>query len=293
VVDNLSTGRRLNLEGLGKPLEFIHGDICDPVTAARVVRGVRFVLHFAALPSVARSVQDPVMANRSNISGMLGMLVAARDEQVERFVFSSSSSVYGDTKVLPKREDMLPMPLSPYAVQKLTGEHYCRIFHDLYQLPAFSLRYFNVFGPRQDPASHYAAVIPRFIKSFLHDRPPTIYGDGKQTRDFTFVEDVVRANLACCRAPESAAGCVYNVARGDRISLLDLIQTLSKITGKTCCPIHEPARAGDVKHSQGDAGRARRILRWKPEVGLEAGLKRTLEFFEAEETQSSGRRRSA
>jgi nucleoside-diphosphate-sugar epimerase len=240
---------------------------------------VRNVLHIAALPSVIRSVENPEETNDVNVGGTLSLLVAARDAGVKRFVFSSSSSVYGDTQVLPKQEDMKPMPLSPYAAQKLMGEHYCRLFHDLYGLETFALRYFNVFGPRQNPASQYAAVIPLFIDALKNGRAPVIYGDGGQTRDFTYVDDVVEANILCCAAPAGAAGGVYNVARGDRVSVNGLAEALMAIMGRNIEPVHEAARPGDVRDSQADSTRARELLDWKPGTTFEEGLRRTVGFF--------------
>ncbi len=279
LLDNLSTGRRVNIEDLLGDVEFIEGDLRDEETAKRAVDGVRYVLHLGALPSVIRSVNDPVGANETNIDGTLNMLVAARDAGVERFVFSSSSSVYGNTPTLPKREDMTPMPLSPYAVQKLTGEHYCRVFHRLYGLQTVCLRYFNVFGPRQDPTSQYSAVIPLFVDALRRDEPPTIHGDGGQTRDFTFVGDVVKANLCACTAPDEAAGGVFNVAYEDRTSIMDLFRILSRLLGKDIEPRHVDPRAGDVRDSQGDSTRARTILKWRPDYTVEAGLKRAVDFY--------------
>jgi UDP-glucose 4-epimerase len=237
------------------------------------------VLHVAALPSVPRSVADPATSNEANITGTLNMLIASRDAGVERFVFSSSSSVYGDTPELPKREDMPPSPLSPYAVQKLTCEHYCRIFHELYGLGTVALRYFNVFGPRQNLKTQYAAVIPIFIKQLRDGGSPTVYGDGRQTRDFTFVKDVVAANLCACSAPVDALGAVYNVARGDRISVNDLADTLIRLMGKNAKPVHEDPRPGDVRDSQADSARAQELLGWKPEITFEEGLRRTIEWY--------------
>jgi len=216
-----------------------------------------------------------------NISGTLNLLLAARDAGVKRVVFSSSSSVYGDTPVLPKQEDMKPSPLSPYALHKLAGEHYCRMFHSLYGLKTYSLRYFNVFGPRQNPKSQYAAVIPLFIQAILNDRAPVIHGDGGQTRDFTFVEDIISANLACCQAPDSAAGGVFNVAWGNRISVKELALTIARLIGKSIVPIHEPSRPGDVRDSQADSTRARQILGWEPRVSFDEGLTRTIEWYRA------------
>jgi len=281
VVDNLATGRRSNIEDLLGRVDFTEGDVSDQDVCRSVVKGVRYVLHLAALPSVPRSVEDPATSNTANVDGTLQMLLAARDAGVERFVFSSSSSVYGDTPVLPKREDMKPMPLSPYALQKLAGEHYCRVFHSLYGFKTFSLRYFNVFGPRQDPTSQYAAVVPRFIEAFHQDRPPTIYGDGGQTRDFTFVADVVAANIACCKAPEAAAGEVYNAAGGTQTSVIELASAIGGIMGKDITPVHEAPRPGDVRDSLGDGAKARDALGWETQVPMEEGLAKTVEFFTA------------
>ncbi len=279
VLDNFSTGRRENLADVLDRCDVVEGDLRETKSVKRAVAGVRYVLHLAALPSVARSVEDPATTNDANITGTLNLLLAARDARVERFVFSSSSSVYGNTPTLPKREDMLPEPLSPYALSKLAGEHYLRMFHSLYGLKTFSLRYFNVFGPRQNPKSDYAAVIPLFVDAFAHDRAPQIHGDGEQTRDFTFVADVVAANLACCAAPESAAGGVYNVAWGRRTSINELATTIAKLLGKDIKPVHSAPRAGDVRDSQADSTRARERLGWKPSVTFEDGLKRTVEWF--------------
>lgn len=279
VLDNFATGRRANLSGLEGRIELREADLRDPAAVRDAVAGVRCVIHFGALPSVQRSVEDPAATNEINVTGTLNLLLAARDARVERFVFSSSSSVYGDTAELPKREDMTPRPLSPYALSKLAGEHYCRIFHRLYGLPTFALRYFNVFGPRQNPQSAYAAVIPLFIRALLRGEPCTINGDGGQTRDFTYVDDVVEANLRCCAAPPSAAGAEYNVAWGNRTSLLELAALLGRITGAEARTVHRPARAGDVRDSQADATRARTLLGWSPGVTFEEGLRRTVAWF--------------
>lgn len=279
VLDDLSSGRLENLQEVAGAIEFIRGDIRDPATVAAAVRGVRYVLHVAAMPSVVRSVEDPLTTNAVNVEGTLRLLLASRDAGVERFVFSSSSSVYGDSPVLPKRENMIPMPLSPYAVQKLAGEGYCKNFYQLYGLKTFILRYFNVFGPRQNPKSQYAAVIPLFVDAIWAGRPPTIHGDGEQTRDFTFVDDVVDANLCCCTAPAEAAGKVYNIARGDRISINQLAQTINRILGKNIVPVHDAPRPGDVRDSQAESELARRVLGWQPRVGFEEGLAVTVEYF--------------
>ena len=279
ILDDLSTGRLDNIRDLLGQVEFVQGDLRDTQTVQNAVKGVRYVFHFGALPSVARSVEDPLTSNQVNVCGMLKVLTASRDAGVERFVFSSSSSVYGDTPVLPKREDMTPGPLSPYAVQKLAGEYYCRIFYSLYGMKTFCLRYFNVFGPRQNPKSQYSAVIPLFIDLLKQGEAPVIHGDGEQTRDFTFVDDVVRANICCCTAPESAFGGVFNVGRGDRISINELTAMAMRIMGKKIKPVHVAARAGDVRDSQGDPSKAEKFLGWRPEVGLEEGLKRTIEHI--------------
>ncbi|MBN1268171.1 MAG: SDR family oxidoreductase [Kiritimatiellae bacterium] len=279
VLDNFSTGRRENLADLGADVDLVEGDIRDADAVAQAVRGVRYVFHLAALPSVIRSVGDPAATNDVNITGTLNALLAARDANVERFVFSSSSSVYGDTPTLPKQEDMTPMPLSPYAVSKLAGEHYSRIFHKLYGLKTFALRYFNVFGPRQDPASQYAAVIPLFIDALREGRAPTIYGDGEQTRDFTFVDDVVHGNLCCCTARDEAAGQVYNIAAGGRTSVNDLAAALARLMGKDVAPVHADPRPGDVRDSQAAHERAARLLGWSARVSFEEGLRQTVEWF--------------
>ena len=279
ILDDLSSGLAGNLDAVRDHVEFLQGDIRDRAVAARAAAGVQYVLHLAAMPSVIRSIEDPAATHDVNVSGTLTMLLAARDASVRRFVFSSSSSVYGESPTLPKREDMQPMPLSPYALHKLTGEHYVRLFHALYGLPAFTLRYFNVFGPRQNPHSHYAAVIPLFIDAIRNGRPLTIYGDGEQTRDFTFVNDVVRANLCCCEADEAAAGDVYNAACGRRISINQLAEMLMAIAGRRVELVHVPSRAGEVRDSQADSSRAQLRLGWAPRVSLDEGLRRTFEWF--------------
>ncbi|NCC51398.1 MAG: SDR family oxidoreductase [Spartobacteria bacterium] len=279
VLDNFSTGRHENLEAVKDRIEVIEGDLCDVDTLKQAMAGIRYVFHLGALPSVIRSVRAPMPTHEVNITGTLRVLIEARDAGVERVVFSSSSSVYGNTAVLPKQEDMRPMPLSPYAISKLTGEHYMRVFHELYGLQTFCLRYFNVFGPRQDPQSQYAAVIPLFMDALTHDRPPVIFGDGEQTRDFTFVANVVEGNLCCRTAPPEAAGGVYNLACGDRTSVNDLATGLARALGKDIQPVYEPPRPGDVRDSQADNARAREMLQWAPSVDFNEGLRRTVEWF--------------
>ncbi|MEN6518721.1 MAG: SDR family oxidoreductase, partial [Methanospirillum sp.] len=251
VLDDLSTGRESNLSGLD--VEFARGSILDTELLARTFRDARFVFHEGALPSVQRSVEDPARSNMVNVNGTLNVLLAARDAGVAKVLFASSSSVYGDTPVLPKVESMTPAPMSPYAVTKLTDEHYCRVFTALYGLPTVALRYFNVFGPKQDPASQYAAVIPNFITRILAGEPPVIHGDGRQTRDFTFVRDVVSANIL---AAESDAVGVFNVACQKRIDLLELAGTIMDLVGTRVDPIHEASRPGDVRDSLADISRA-------------------------------------
>lgn len=279
VFDDLSTGRLENLEGLEASVEFVRGDLRDADAVRGAARGARHVFHVGALASVQASVDDPATTHAINATGTLNVLLAARDAGAERVVFSSSAAVYGDSPEMPKREDMLPEPLSGYALSKLAGEHYGRIFCGLYGLRFFALRYFNVFGPRQDPASHYAAVVPLFMRAYAAGRQPTIFGDGNQTRDFTFVDDVVSANLACLSAPESAAGGVYNVAYGDRVSVNDLARQIAALAGQPFAPAYAPARLGDVRESQADASRARRVLGWTPAHDFAEGLRATYDWF--------------
>jgi nucleoside-diphosphate-sugar epimerase len=279
ILDNFLTGKQENLSGFAGNVELIVGDLRNPDDCRRAAAGVRYILHLAALPSVPRSVADPSLSHDINVTGTLNLLIAARDAHCQRLVFSSSSSVYGDTPTLPKHEDMMPAPLSPYAVHKLTGEHYCRIFWQLYGFETVSLRYFNVFGPRQDPKSEYAAVIPRFITAILRDQQPTIFGDGTQTRDFTFVENIIAANLAATVASKAALGEAINVACGDRISLLDLVATINQSLGKNIKPKLDPPRAGDVRHSQAANTKARDLLGWTPRITFADGIAKTIAFY--------------
>ena len=279
VVDSLITGKRRNLDHI-QDVEFLEGDLANTDVARRAVDGVEYVLHQAAIPSVPRSVNDPIASNEANVTATLNILVAARDAGVRRLVFAGSSSVYGDTPTLPKREDMPTKPLSPYALQKLVGEQYCQMFTELYGFQTVTTRYFNVFGPRQDPSSPYSGVISLFSTAILDGRQPIIYGDGEQTRDFTYVANVVDGVLRACEAP-SASGEGINVATGGRISLNELLKVMSRILGTTAQPIFKEPRAGDVKDSQADISKARAILGYEPKVSLEEGLRHTLDWCRA------------
>ncbi len=285
VFDNFLTGKRENLRGFAErhpgAFELVEGDLRDLSAVRAAVEGADFVLHQGALPSVPRSVADPVLTNEINVTGTVNLLVAARDASVRRVVFAASSSAYGDTPELPKRESMTPNPKSPYAAQKLAGEHYMRIFHDVYGLETVALRYFNVFGPRQDPASTYAAVIPRFATAVTTGTAPVVYGDGLQTRDFTYIENVVQANLLACTAPREACGKVFNIACGERVSLLDILEIVYGLAGRRVAPRFEPSRPGDVRDSLADISRAREILGYAPAVGFSDGLRRTFAHYAA------------
>jgi len=278
VLDNLSTGKRENLESFADRVTLVEGSITDLPSVRNAMRDVDYVLHEAALASVQRSVDDPLTSNDINVKGTLNVLVAARDAGVKRVVYAASSSAYGDTEELPKREDMPSNPQSPYALQKWVGEHYCRVFSDLYGLDTVALRYFNVFGPRQDPSSHYAAVIPIFVTRLLAKTPPTIYGDGEQSRDFTFIDNVVSANLKACEGGPKG-GAVVNVACGARFTLNELYRHLGNLIGSDVEPVYEEPRAGDVRHSMADVSRARALLSWQPEVEFHDGLERTVEWY--------------
>lgn len=280
VFDNFATGRRSNLLEFKDHPEFqlIEADLRNPDAVQSAVNGTEYILHQGALPSVPRSVQDPVTSNDVNISGTLNILQAARTAGVKRVVFASSSSVYGNNPTLPKEENMPVSPLSPYALTKYAGERYCQIFHQIYGLETVALRYFNVFGPFQDPTSQYSAVIPKFINLIRNGERPVIYGDGHQSRDFTYVANNVQANILACTAPE-AAGKVMNIACGDRFSLLDLVEAINAFLGPRVEPVFEPERAGDVKHSQAAIDTARRILGFTPRVGFREGLEKTIAHF--------------
>lgn len=278
VLDDFSSGRERNLEQAASRIELLRGDLRDEALVARAVADVEVVFHQAAVPSVPRSVAEPLRTHAVNVTGTLGLLEAARRAGVRRFVFAASSSAYGDTEELPKVESMPAAPLSPYALQKYAGEVYCRLYHDLYGLETVALRYFNIFGPRQDPQSEYAAVIPRFVTACLRGEPPIVFGDGEQTRDFTYVADAVAANLLAADAPR-APGAVMNVAGGRRVSLNRLLADVLAITGAKLVARHEAARPGDVRDSLADLGRARDLLEYAPRVELREGLRRTIESF--------------
>jgi UDP-glucose 4-epimerase len=280
VVDSLITGKRRNLDPL-HGVEFIEGDLADLPVAQRAVDGMEFVLHQAAIPSVPRSVKDPLTSNRANIDASLNVLVAARDAGVKRLVYAGSSSAYGDTETLPKREDMPTKPLSPYALQKLVVEQYCQMFTRLYGFETVTIRYFNVFGPRQDPGSPYSGVISLFSTALLAGRQPLIYGDGEQTRDFTYVSNVVDGVLRACDSPK-AVGEVINVATGGRISLNELLETMNRIVGTKIRAVYQDSRAGDVRDSQADVEKAQRLLGYVPRVELEEGLRHTIEWCRRE-----------
>ncbi len=286
VLDNFATGRRSNLghaerwaaEG-GGSFRLIEGDIRDDKACDEALAGADFVILLAAIPSVPRSVADPLTTNDVNVRGALTVLEAARRHGLRRVVYSSSSSLYGESETLPKVETMAPAPISPYGLQKLTAESYCRLYHRLYGTPTVALRYFNVFGPRQDPNSDYAAVIPRFITAIKAGQAPTIYGDGEQTRDFTFVANVIQANLLSCRAGEGALGGAFNIGCGSRISLNELVRTVAELSGRSVEPIYTEPRAGDIKHSLAGIEQAKRHLGFEPHVDLVEGLRRTLEAY--------------
>lgn len=279
VLDDLSTGKQKNIEPYLDKIEFIEGDFTDIETAKKAVVGVDFVLHQGAIPSVPRSIDNPINTNNANITGTLNMLIASRDEGVKRFVYAASSSAYGDSKVMPKVETMPIAPKSPYAIQKLVGELYCQNFFKLYGLETVCLRYFNVFGPNQDPESVYSAVIPLFVKKILSGDSPIILGDGTTSRDFTYVDNNVDANILACKASADCAGEVINIACGYEISLNQLVEKINKELGKDIKPIYKDERAGDVKHSLANISKAEKLLGYKPIVSFDEGLRKTIEFY--------------
>ncbi len=277
-LDDLSTGKPDNIERFSsnKNIDFVKGSVTDLPLLLRLFQNTRYVFHHAAIPSVPRSIDLPLDSHEANITGTLNVLLAARDNKVDKVIFASSSSVYGDSETLPQKEDMTPNPLSPYAVTKLTGEYYCRVFHQVYGLPTVCLRYFNIYGPRQVPDSPYSAVIPRFIKMSLDGTSPVIYGDGEQTRDFTFVKDAVEANIL---AAESDAYGVYNISRGEGIALNRLAELVTGLIGNKIKPTYQPERPGDVKHSLADISKAK-TFGYEPKYSLEAGLTEMIRWFD-------------
>ncbi len=279
VIDNFSTGKRENLAPFLDKIELMEGDFSDLDTAKKATAGVDYVLHQGAIPSVPRSVENPIETDRANVLGTLTMLMASREAGVKRFVYAASSSAYGDSPVMPKEESMPTAPKSPYAIQKLTGEQYCQNFYTLFGLETVCLRYFNVFGPNQDPESVYSAVIPLFIKKMLRGETPTIFGDGETSRDFTYVDNNVDACLKACVATKECAGQVINVACGSEISLNQLVEKINKILGTNVSPKYEPERLGDVKHSLGDISKAKKLLGYAGAIDFDEGLKRTVEFY--------------
>lgn len=278
VVDNLLTGKRSNLAPILDKIEFIEADMGDPEVARAAMQGIDVVFHEGALPSVPRSVDDPVSSHQHCVDATFALLIAARDARVKRFVYAASSSAYGDTPTSPKVETIRPDPLSPYAVGKLVGEYYCSVFAKVYGLETICLRYFNVFGPQQDPASQYAAAIPAFITAILKDQPPTIYGDGEQSRDFTYIDNVVHANLLAARAKKTA-GQVVNVACGEAVTVNAIIAMINRLLGKDVKPVYVPPRAGDIKHSLADITAARKLLGFEPVVLFREGLERSIDWY--------------
>ncbi|HJT69068.1 MAG TPA: SDR family oxidoreductase [Terriglobales bacterium] len=282
-IDNFSTGKRENIAEILDQIDFREADLLNPHALNEACRGVDCIFHEAALPSVPKSIVDPLASNRANVDATLQLLIAARDAKVKRVVYAASSSAYGDAPSLPKREDMLPDPISPYAVAKLAGEHYMTSFFRCYGLETVSLRYFNIFGPRQDACSAYAGVLAKFITQMLDGEQPIIFGDGAQSRDFTYIDNAVHANLLAAKAPASqVAGEVFNVATGARFDLNQTFQLLREITGYSGDVAYRPERAGDVKHSLADLSKAERLLGFKPCVDFEEGLRRTVEWYRKE-----------
>ncbi|MCZ6676993.1 MAG: SDR family oxidoreductase [Candidatus Poribacteria bacterium] len=278
VFDNCSTGKVENIAHVKDQVEFIKADLRDLDAVRKSVSGVDYVFHQGAWPSVAKSVADPILSNNVNINGTLHLLVAARDEGVKRVVYAASSSAYGNIKTLPKSEDLPPQLVSPYAITKYVGECYCRVFTQIYGLETVALRYFNVFGPRQDPTSQYSAVIPKFIHAYLHGDSPMIEGDGEQSRDFTYVTNAVEANLLACEA-QGVAGEVFNVGCGEQTSINQLAYIIGEMMEAEAKPVHGPPRPGDVRHSRADIRQAKRLLGYEPQVDLKTGLRETIDWF--------------
>ncbi len=279
-VDNFSTGNKDNLAEILGQIDFREGDILDMEAMKSACTGADFVLHQAAIPSVPKSVLDPLGSNRANVDGTVNVLVAARDAKVKRVIFAASSSAYGDTPTLPKHERMTPDPISPYAVAKLASEHYLTSFYRCYGLETVALRYFNIFGPRQDPSSPYSGVLAKFITQMLSSQQPTMFGDGEQSRDFTYIENAVEANLLACKAAaDKVAGKVFNVATGQRVTLNETFHLLKKLTAYSGSALYGEERGGDIKHSLADISSAERHLGYKPTVNFEEGLRRTVEWY--------------
>lgn len=282
-IDNLSTGNRANLADIGPKIDFHEADILDTDAIIKACKGVDYIFHEAAIPSVPKSVKDPVSCNRACVDGTVSVLVAARDAKVKRVVYAASSSAYGDTPTLPKREDMMPNPISPYAVAKLTGEYYMSSFYRCYGLETVSLRYFNIFGPFQDPTSPYSGVLAKFTTQMLKGEQPTIFGDGETSRDFTYIDNAVSANLLACHAPAAqVAGKMCNVATGTRFTLKETFEILKKLTGYTGTVAYAPEREGDVKHSLADVSKAAECFGYKTLVDFEDGLRRTMEWYKTQ-----------
>jgi len=290
-IDNFSTGTRANLDDFKQKLDFREADLLDAPSVNAACQGVDYIFHEAAIPSVPKSVIAPLPSHQSNIDGTMNLLLAARDAKVKRVVYAASSSLYGETPTLPKHEEMLPDPISPYAVQKLCGEHYMRSFYRVYGLETVSLRYFNVFGPYQDPSSQYSGVLAKFCALMLRGETPTIYGNGEQSRDFTYISNVVEGNLLAATAPASeVAGKYFNLATGHRISLNATVELLRKITGYSGKVTYAAERPGDIKHSLADISQARKHLKYSPTVGFEEGLKRTVAWYQSTMTAGAEKR---
>jgi UDP-glucose 4-epimerase len=278
VIDNLLTGKKANLASIVDKIDFLQADMGDPNVACAAMKDIDIVLHQGALPSVPRSVDDPAATHRHCVDATFTLLLAARDARIKRFVYASSSSAYGDTPTMPKVETMLPSPLSPYAAAKLMGEYYCSVFSGVYGLQTISLRYFNVFGPQQDPTSQYAAAIPAFVTAILKDKPPTIYGDGTQSRDFTYVDNVVDANLLAARAKQTK-GEVVNIACGQAVTVNEIIDMINELCGKNSRPIYTASRPGDVKHSLADITLAKKLIAFTPKVSFRQGLEKAIDWY--------------
>ncbi|HEY9205611.1 MAG TPA: SDR family oxidoreductase [Candidatus Methanoperedens sp.] len=279
-IDDLSTGKKDNIKDID--FEFIQGSVNDKTLLMETLKNVDYILHQAAIPSVPRSIDDPIYSNIANIDGTLNLLVCAKDSGIKRVVYASSSSVYGNSEKLPKKENMKINPLSPYALTKYAGEAYCKLFNDIYGLETISLRYFNVFGKKQDPSSQYSAVIPKFIKLMLSGKSPVIFGDGLTSRDFSYIENNIEANILAMKAPKKACGKVYNIACGERTNLNELVEYINTILGTDIKPIYDKERPGDVRHSLADISLARKYLGYEPKVYFKEGLKKTLKWYKNE-----------